>query len=302
MNSVELENDKFNSELSTLLKTKLFPAGKTSADPTMVFYPDHEGWLTKTDQILTEKYPLAINRQLFNFNKEKFMKLKASTDKKFILKKIDNAILKNIGKKILEDIKISWISEERFLERGVGFVLLQDDKLISSCHSCFANGEAYEISVNTYQDRFRKKGYATAVTVKFIDYCLENEIEPKWECWEGNTSSERLAEKLGFEKKSLYPVQFVLLNEIDEYMENAFYYRFKLKKYQESAEFFEKAFDLMDEIDPKNLYACSCSFALAGNRDKAFDYLHRAIEMGFDPKQVENKALLDLMQNNNDPI
>jgi len=295
------ENEKFNENLALLLKNELLPVGKESNDPTMVFYPDNESWLLKTDEILQGKLPLAINRQLFKFNKEYFQKLKFSFNEAIQIKRMDKKILNDLDDAILDDIQMSWISLERFLEKGVGFILLKDDELISSCHSCFADDHSFETSIKTYDEKFRRKGYATAVTVKYIEYCLENGIEPKWECWEGNESSVQLAEKMGFVKTTLYPVKFILLNEADELMENAFYYRFDLKKYEESAEFFEKAFELMEDVEAENLYFCSCSFALAENPIKTVEYLKKAIQNGFnDFDRIKNEEAFKIIGNSLD--
>ena len=295
------ENEKFNEKLALLLKNELLPVGKESNDPTMVFYPDNASWLLKTDEILQGKFPLAINRQLFKFNKEKFRKLKFSFNDSIQIKRMDKNTLNDLDDAILDDIQMSWISLKRFLKKGVGFILLKDDELISSCHSCFADGHSFETSVKTYDEKFRRKGYATAVTVKYIEYCLEIDIEPKWECWEGNEASVRLAEKLGFEKSTLYPVKFILLNEADELMENAFYYRFDLKKYEESAGFFEKAFSLMEDVEAENLYFCSCSFALAENPLKTIEYLKKAIQNGFnDFDRIKNEEAFKIIGNSLD--
>ncbi len=46
----------------------------------------------------------------------------------------------------------------------------------------------------------RKKGLAYAMAIEFIKDCLRNELTPQWDCVESNTSSYRMAMKLGFEK------------------------------------------------------------------------------------------------------
>jgi RimJ/RimL family protein N-acetyltransferase len=291
-------NRAFNDEVAKLLKNDLFIEGKASDDPTMVLYADDTEWFEKLEELLPEKYPLSIHRQQFKFNSNLFEgKVFQNVDDGIEIKKVDRELLEGIGGKILEDIRISWSSLENFLDNGIGFVLLKGNELISSCHSCFADGHSFETSVKTYNEKLRKKGFATAVTKKYLEYCLENDIEPKWECWEGNQPSERLAEKVGFEKTGVYPVQFVLLNEVDEYMENAFHCLFNLEKYKESAVFFEKAFGLMNDVEPENLYFCSCALALSGNCEKACDYLNLAIEKGFgDKDKIENEKAFECLK------
>lgn len=196
-------NKEFLFDLEKLLKEKLIPEAKKSSDPTIVLYPDTKEMLEKTEKILKNKHPLKIERQFFKFNKEKFESIETQENDGLIIKKLDKDILNNTGKNIAEDIKISWKSLDIFLEKGVGFALLKEGEIISSCHSCFAGKNTYEINVNTYNPENRNKGYAKIVTSKFIEYCIENHIEPTWECWKGNIPLNSLKKLLKLYKKQI---------------------------------------------------------------------------------------------------
>ena len=275
------KNKDFLNDLEKHLKNELFPEAKKSSDPTMVLYPDTENMLESTDEIMNNKHPLKIERKFFKFNKEKFESIKIEENDGLIIKMLDKDILNNTGKNIAEDIKTSWKSLNLFLEEGVGFVLLNNDEIISSYHSCFAGEKTYEINVNTYNPENRNKGYAKLITSKFIEHCIENNIEPTWECWKENIPSKNLAKNLGFEKYRTHEVKFFLLNEIDEYIENAIYNRFSKKDFEKSVEFFEKAFEIMEELDPELLYLYAGSLALSGQKEKALEYLSKAIEKDY---------------------
>lgn len=290
------KNKEFLNNLEEHLKNELFPEAKKSSDPTMVLYPDTENMLESTDEIMNNKHPLKIARHFFKFNKENFESIEIQENDGLIIKRLDKDILNNIGKNIAEDIKTSWKSLDIFLEKGVGFALLKEGEIISSCHSCFAGKNTYEINVNTYNPENRNKGYAKLITSKFIKYCIENNIEPTWECWKGNITSENLAEKLGFEKSITHEVKLFLLNEIDEYIENAIYNRFSTKDYNKSNEFFEKAFEIMDELDPELLYLYAGSLSLSGQNEKALEYLSKSIEKGYNNlERIKNDKVFEIL-------
>lgn len=91
-----------------------------------------------------------------------------------------------------------WRDAAHFNEEGAGFVVLtaEGDVAAAAFSSCRAGGQL-EIGIETLQAH-RGKGYAFAVSLALIEYCLEHGLEPVWACRLENTGSYRLAHKLGF--------------------------------------------------------------------------------------------------------
>ncbi|MEK5446782.1 GNAT family N-acetyltransferase [Paenibacillus sp. FSL R7-0331] len=90
-----------------------------------------------------------------------------------------------------------WRDAEHFTAEGAGFVLLEDGGIAAAAFSSCLYGNQLEIGIETMQDH-RGKGYAFAVSLALIDYCLSQGLEPVWACRLENTGSYRLAHKLGF--------------------------------------------------------------------------------------------------------
>ncbi len=70
---------------------------------------------------------------------------------------------------------------------------------------------------------------------------------------------------------------------------------YSIGKYEEGVQFFEK----VTAADPTgvNLYNLACGYAKLGNKDKAFDNLNKAIDIGFNSKQqFENDADLESLK------
>lgn len=91
-----------------------------------------------------------------------------------------------------------WGGPGRFVEEAFGWAVMRGDELASFCTACAIGGREAEIEIGTADDS-RKLGLATVAGAAFIRSCFERRLDPAWTCEVGNTGSERLAEKLGFE-------------------------------------------------------------------------------------------------------
>lgn len=139
-------------------------------------------------------YQLNINH--FNTIKNRYKLL----EKGYIIKKIDFEVINKY--KIISDVLSEfWYSSEDFLKLGLGYCIIKDNRIISSCLSCSVHENHHEISVQTYYEEEMNKGFATLVCIAYLDDCIKNNIIPHWSSFETNIESISLAEKLGFEFK-----------------------------------------------------------------------------------------------------
>ena len=97
-----------------------------------------------------------------------------------------------------------WNNADDFITDGIGYSLIEKDKIAATAYSAFVHGDKLEIGIETVE-QFRGKGYAEKVCAKLIDYCLERNIEPIWSCKFENQASFKLAQKLGFEPTIMIP-------------------------------------------------------------------------------------------------
>jgi predicted GNAT family acetyltransferase len=81
------------------------------------------------------------------------------------------------------------------MEHGIGYVILQNDEIISGASSYTYCDGRIEITIETRED-FRKRGLALACAARLILECLERDIYPRWDA--ANIASVALAEKLGY--------------------------------------------------------------------------------------------------------
>jgi RimJ/RimL family protein N-acetyltransferase len=90
-----------------------------------------------------------------------------------------------------------WPDPGVFLQRGIGFCLLQNNRILSIAYSMLAPGKLLEVAVATARD-MRGRGYSPLTAAPLIEHCLDINVEPVWSCFGWNHASQSVARKLGF--------------------------------------------------------------------------------------------------------
>lgn len=159
-----------------------------------------EGYSIKSKEDISETANSAIQintRVNFKFNLDKYLSFKQE-------KQLGDFSVIRSGKNIFSEMKGSvvpssfWKDAEDFYTDGVGFSLYSEGKLTTTAFSSVIHRHHLELGMETLEE-FRGMGFAKITCSVLIDYCLENNYEPIWACRLENTSSYRLALKLGFE-------------------------------------------------------------------------------------------------------
>ena len=117
---------------------------------------------------------------------------------KFKLHKIDLELAKRIladPEHISEDHVFNFDSAEDFVQRGLGYVILDGETIISGASSYAICNRGIEIQVNT-NPAYRRQGLATIASAALLIECLETGRKPHWDA--GNPESAQLACNLGF--------------------------------------------------------------------------------------------------------
>lgn len=108
--------------------------------------------------------------------------------------------------------KSFWDNSGDFLRRGIGFCIRKSDDIAAWSYTAWVNGDLFEIGIET-DERYRNRGFAEIVSIRFIEHCLVNGLTPVWSCRLENMGSYRLAHKLGFEEIRRMPFYKLSLNE-----------------------------------------------------------------------------------------
>lgn len=123
------------------------------------------------------------------------------------IKKINRSIVKSpTFHELSEDFISQFDSIDDFINRGIGYAILYEGKVVSAAtsFSIYDGGIEIEIATNS---QYRRKGLATITASALILDCLD---KGKYTSWDGaNSESVELAKKLGYMFKETYDTYFI---------------------------------------------------------------------------------------------
>ncbi|EJS68773.1 GNAT family N-acetyltransferase [Bacillus cereus] len=157
----------------------------------------------KIDKFL--RYKFKRNAEVFDHSKLQSFIL--TLPKGYELRRIDEHIANNPTlHKLSEDFTSQFQSIEDYIKRGIGYSILYNGEVVCGASSYSIYDDGIEIEVATDHNH-RRKGLATVVSAALILDCLEKGIYPNWDA--ANTTSAKLAEKLGYVFDKAYDTYFV---------------------------------------------------------------------------------------------
>ena len=179
-----------------------------------VYYPN-ETWADVVGNKLNSLSPRKVLKFYYEFDKLN-KKREIILNNNCILKRMDEDLLEknelvNLNK-VIEWINSFWPSIKQFLEKGIGYCVLQNKIIVSWCLSVFVSGKKVELGLETIEN-YRGRGYAKVVSSACIDYCLKHQLKPLWNCNAENMASVHVAEAVGFKRKKEYFVWHINLLE-----------------------------------------------------------------------------------------
>lgn len=168
--------------------------------------PAPGGWRDLLFSVHGERV-ISIERHAFSDHRLDITRLRwleVQVPEGFQIRRIDLELARRIdtdSSLISEDHVHNFDSPEDFVARGIGFCILKGDRIVSGASSYAFCNRGIEVQVNTHPD-FRQRGLATAVSAALLAHCLEHGVEVHWDA--GNSTSVRLAEKLGYVPTDTY--------------------------------------------------------------------------------------------------
>ncbi len=164
-------------------------------------HPQNEAWEKLIKECWPEAQPTTryAIRRCKDFDREKLQSFVDALPEGYEIKRIDSGIYDLIlaaNDADLEYLIGDFETKEAFLEKGRGFAVLKDGKVVAGASSeyCYRFG-GIEVEIDTVHKE-RRKGLASAVGAKLILSCLDDGLEPVWDA--ANLISVHLAEKLGY--------------------------------------------------------------------------------------------------------
>ena len=163
------------------------------------YYIGNSSWEEKVKAVYAGRY-IVHRRQTFNhqkLDKEWLSKLCKQVLEGIEIRKIGKKEKERIGKEISPDLTFY----EEFLEKGIGFCALHEERLIGGVATAINSEHAIQFQINTIPE-YRNRGIGTALGAYIVLYYLDKGIEPHWET--ADAASAHLAIKLGYEESIIY--------------------------------------------------------------------------------------------------
>lgn len=180
------------------------PIQQASGENGFLLITSTEAWKEHLPSLLPRRQVIEIYRRTFAFDLTRFSARgdwRAKTPPGFCLRTINAEQASQVG------ALAGWSSFHHFSMNGIGYVLLDGDKIASTCTSVFSSSEMIEIDVHTAEN-YQRRGFALLTASALIEECLRRGKKPNWECFWDNEPSTMLAKKLGFNPLEDYPVYY----------------------------------------------------------------------------------------------
>ena len=192
------------ADLSQVLTGTFIPNSQAGGENSFILMTSASGWQQHLPTLLPAREVIEIYRRPFAFERDKFAARgdwHSRIPSGMRLQALDATLAERAG------VLASWASLDDFLAHGLGFALLDGDQIASLCLSVLASREKVEIDVHTHEN-YRRQGLAVIAASALIEACLQQGIQPNWECFWDNQPSAALAEHLGFTPLPDYPVYY----------------------------------------------------------------------------------------------
>lgn len=282
-------NDAFNLALGKRIADRIFAGdtirpGEDQLD--LRFCPDT--WENQLDVILEGKSPIMQHRRHYVCRGLK-VSWQDRIPEGFSVRRIDGELLQMPGisnavsplnRYAIDKMKGNWGSIDTFLQRGIGFCMLHGEEPVCWCIADCASEDACEVGIRTHPD-YRRRGLATCTVAATVDHCLLHGFNlVGWHCWDANIGSIGVAQRVGFELERTY-LSYVRMFDDAYHLAETGLVHFMAGRYIEAARCYEQAFALRADPFPHQYYHLAArAWAVQGERDMAYKYLHMAIDHG----------------------
>ena len=297
------DNEAVNLALASVIRRKILPKAKQSvAVPKgvldfYVHYP-HNSWEPPIACLFQENVPRKITRRYYRCTGPG-CPVPGEYPQGFELHAITKDLLSRTDLRNIEKIREwattdTWSSAHEFFTHGFGYCIVHQDEIVSWSLADHVFGTTCEIGVET-DERYRRLGLATRVVSACLEYCHVNGIaDIGWDCFETNTGSIRLAEKLGFHLFATYPVYTGWYNRCDNWLVLA-YHAYEQAAYADAARCYEQAFQILESYGQEAESSTLCTpqnrwrfyvnaaraYAQSQESGLALEKLQQAVASGF---------------------
>jgi len=176
--------------------------------PYNLFMSASSGWAEAFKQEYKERF-VQIERYSFSSGQLEIEHLrKLCQDSKFAqdVRQMDAALLERLkGHDHFIDVS-DFESPIDFEDRGIGFYIEKNGKIIGAAYSSLVCSTGIEVSLFV-EEEYRRQRVATVLSANLVRWCLEHGMDAHWDA--ANLESCKLAEKLGYTPAGRYQAYYL---------------------------------------------------------------------------------------------
>ncbi|WP_394217486.1 GNAT family N-acetyltransferase [Halobacillus trueperi] len=199
----EEENQAFNNQINDFLDQVIFPEAKKLRLNNFIAIGNHSKWERTIERVFEHRPMQKSHQNVYRLEKRLLpAHHEPSIKPVYRVFKINEKLYENKYDS-LENIeflrsKISefWSSPEDFFQKGIGYCVVHQKKMVSLCFSGFVAENVHGIDIETIEEhQGNKLGQKAAHCV--VKDCASKGMVPYWDCEKSNKPSNVIAEKSG---------------------------------------------------------------------------------------------------------
>ena len=212
------KNELFNNHIKGFIDKVIYPEAKKLGLNSFIAIGNNSRWEKTIERIFEERHIQVSHQNVYKLRGHFNDDIEPSIKQGYEALKIDESLYENDGNyidnigflhsKILE----FWSSPEQFFQKGIGYCIVYENKIVSLCFSGFVAENVHGIDIETVEEhRGNKLGQNVALCV--VKDSVEQGMVPYWDCEEANKPSNLIAKTIGLDNYMNYLVYIFPLEQ-----------------------------------------------------------------------------------------
>jgi len=189
-------------ELKAFIESIIIPFLKSKGINSFEFSCDHKAWMPIICEMLSPREVNKSKQYVYKLAAKSRINTELALPAGYEVLEISGGFSSGVSvaiqnyEVIFSEIEKAWGSAAKFLERGKGFVAVQDNVICGFASTHFLYDNTYSFGTETYGPH-KRKGLSSFLSMKLADEVTSKGANVRWDCMESNVASQKTAKKVG---------------------------------------------------------------------------------------------------------